>query len=293
MISSASGTGGTITVDKSGKVYGLDDVPSPTRDEIARVLLTERLEPPAILKKLGAQDARLRGSEDDQPFKLLSPARTVVISNRPTLKWEQLARVTSYKVYVTDRAGNVVAKSDDLSSDNTSWAPPKPLKRGEIYTRTVVGVVDGKEVVSPGPAAPEMKFHVLSTNSLQRLNQLKRARSHLALGVFYAKVGMVSEAEREFQTLVKNHPRAEAAAKLLSKSNLGKGAELCLGLCSKSVAHHLVRRKKLFTWTSRTSSVLDFGSDSEAAACSVPGCKQKFRMGCLDPVPFSSLTEGP
>ncbi len=165
-----SDRGGTITVDKSGKVSGLDDVPGPTRNEIAKVLLTERLEPPAILKELGGQDARLRGNQDDQPLKLLFPARTVVASNRPTLNWEQLARVTSYKVYVTDQAGNGVAKSDDLSSANTSWTPPKPLRRGEIYTWTVVAVVDGKEVVSPSPNAAEMKFQVLSASLSKQLD---------------------------------------------------------------------------------------------------------------------------
>jgi len=49
--------GGTITVDKNGNVVGLNDVPASARDEIAQVLLSERLEQPAILKKLGGQGA--------------------------------------------------------------------------------------------------------------------------------------------------------------------------------------------------------------------------------------------
>ena len=39
--------------------------------------------------------------------------------------------------------------------------------------------------------------------------------THLALGVFYANVGMVVEAEREFQSLVNKNPRLEIAAELL------------------------------------------------------------------------------
>jgi len=33
-------------------------------------------------------------------------------------------------------------------------------------------------------------------------NQLKKTRSHLALGVFYVKAGMMTDAQREFQDLV-------------------------------------------------------------------------------------------
>jgi len=60
-----------------------------------------------------------------------------------------------------------------------------------------------------------MKFQVLSDNDLQKLNQLKRTRSHLALGVFYGKVGFLAEAEREFQELVRLNPDDQVAEKLL------------------------------------------------------------------------------
>jgi len=93
--------GGTITVDKSGNVAGLDDVPNPTRVEISKVLLSER--------------RRTR-----------------------------------------------LAKSEELRSERTEWILPKRLKRGEIYTWTVVAIVDGKEIVSPGPSSSEMKFQGLS-----------------------------------------------------------------------------------------------------------------------------------
>ena len=43
-----------------------------------------------------------------------------------------------------------------------------------------------------------MKFKILSANSAHELEQLKKAKSHLAFGVFYAREGMIAEAEREF-----------------------------------------------------------------------------------------------
>jgi hypothetical protein len=205
---------GPVTVDKSGNISGFDDVPPPTRDEIARVLLSERIEKPAILRELAGQDSTLRGSSG-QSFKLISPSRTVLVSDRPRFIWEQVSRASTYRVYVTDAGGSEVARSEELPAERAEWTVSKPLKRGDIYAWTVVAVVDGKEIVSPGSSAPEMKFHVLSMNNLQQLGQLKRARSHLALGVFYAKVGMLAEAEHEFTQLSRLNPKTEVLAKLL------------------------------------------------------------------------------
>jgi hypothetical protein len=66
---------GTITVDKNGNVSGLDEVPASTRGQIAKVLLSERLERPPILKELGGQEAGLRGRRNTAPFKLVAPLR--------------------------------------------------------------------------------------------------------------------------------------------------------------------------------------------------------------------------
>lgn len=207
--------GGTITVDKNGDVVGLDNVPAPTRDEIAQMLLSEKLDRPAILNELGGQGGGLRGSNSAQPFKLTYPSRTVIVTDRPNLKWEKAPGASSYRVYVSDQAGHEIARSEDLLSERTQWKLPKPLKRGEIYVWTVVALVDGKEIVSPGPSSPEMKFQVLSRSSLGQLNKLKKAGSHLALGVFYAKNGLLAEASQEFFLLVKLNPKSPVATNLL------------------------------------------------------------------------------
>ena len=78
-------------------------------------------------------------------------------------------------------------------------------------------MVDGKKIVSPGISAPQMKFKILSASSAQELEQLKKARSHLALGVFYAREGMIAEAEREFQILIHQNPRSLVLKKLLKQ----------------------------------------------------------------------------
>jgi hypothetical protein len=60
-----------------------------------------------------------------------------------------------------------------------------------------------------------VKFAILSSNDLNELNQLKKSNSHLALGVFYAKVGLVTEAEREFEKLIQLNLQSELPRKLL------------------------------------------------------------------------------
>ena len=206
---------GRVTVAKSGSVSGLDDVPAPTRDLIAKALTSEAIEKPAVLRDLAGPDSRLRGTNSAQSFKLMAPARAVILDAQPVFKWEKLPGASGYRVYVTDPQGREVAKSDDLPQRTTEWKSTTLLKRGEIYSWSVVAVVDGKEIVSPGPALPEMKFKILSSGNLQELNHVRRTRSHLARGITFAKFGMIPEARREFQRLLALNPKSDVARKLL------------------------------------------------------------------------------
>ena len=215
---------GDISVEKSGRINGLGMVSAKTQRDVAQVLLANRIDRPEIMKELAGQNSKLRGSSKDRSLKLLYPARAVIASNQPRFKWEGLSGASSYRVYVVDADGREVARSADLSAE-TTWTPNTPLKRGAIYSWTVVADVDGKEIVSPGPAAPEVRFQVLSTSSLRELHQLRRIRSHLALGVFYVRVGMISEAEREFRELLRLNPSSREATNLLRNVRVMRGRE--------------------------------------------------------------------
>jgi len=208
---------GKVTVDKAGNVSGLDEIPQNTRQEIGEALLAENIKAPATQAVLGGGPVVLRGPDNSPTFRLRSPARTVIISDRPSFEWEGLVGANSYRVSVGDLKGHEIAKSEELTSDQTTWTPPAPLKRGEIYVWEVEATIDGKKIVSPGRSAPQLKFKILSANSAQELEELRRARSHLALGIFYAHEGMVAEAEREFQILVRDNPRTAALKRLLSQ----------------------------------------------------------------------------
>lgn len=208
---------GTVTVNKAGNVSGLDEIPQNMRHQIAEALVAEKIKAPEIESELAGGPISLRGPGKGPTFKLLSPARVVIISDQPAFEWETLAGATSYRVSIGDLKGHEVAKSEDLAPNHKAWTPPLPLKRGEIYSWAVEATVGGKKIFSPGTSAPEMKFKILSGSSAQELEELKKARSHLALGVFYARKGIFVDAEREFQILINDNPRSVVLKKLLKQ----------------------------------------------------------------------------
>ena len=206
---------GDIYLDRDRRIVGLDSLPDMSRRDVAEAVVAEKISRPEILNELAAGDSTLRGNNIGPAFKLVSPQRIVIVEDRPTFKWRQLPGATSYRVYVGDARGHEAATSVPLSPDTAEWTPPNRLNRGQIYSWSVVAVLDGKEIVAPGSSSPEMKFQILSDSSLKQLTEIKNTRSHLALGVFYSKVGLLADAEREFQKLVQLNPQSQAAAKLL------------------------------------------------------------------------------
>lgn len=208
--------GGEVTIDRDGRITGLDKVSENSRQYVARTALSEQVAPADVLRRLSGEPGGLRGNSDGpQGSRLLYPVRKVVSETRPVFRWGNLPRVSSYRVYVLDQDGNQVSQSEELPPTQTQWKVSTPLRRGQIFSWVVTAMVDGKKVVSPSASSPEMKFAVLSTADFQELSRLKKSNSHLALGVFYARVGLLNEAEREFEGLVELNPQSELPRKLL------------------------------------------------------------------------------
>ena len=208
--------GGEVTIDREGRITGLDKVSENSRQYVARAVLSEQIPASDVLRRLTGEQGAVRGNDDGpQGFSLLYPVRRVVTKARPVFRWESLPGVSSYRVYVLDQDGNQVSQSEELPSTQTQWEAPASLRRGRIFSWVVTALVDEKKVVSPSASAPEIKFAVLSTADFQELSRLKKSNSHLALGVFYARVGLLNEAEREFEGLVELNPESELPRKLL------------------------------------------------------------------------------
>lgn len=159
------------------------------------------------------------GPEDETTFAVRTPHGGIIESNRPTLSWNPLEGATGYKVYLFDeRSQNESVESEIVSG--TQWTVPQALKRGHLYRWEVVAYKDGEEIdKAPKPPDPAAKFKVLEEAKALELARARRAfgNSHLTMGVLYANNGLLEEAEREFQALVKANPKNEVARKLLKQ----------------------------------------------------------------------------
>ncbi len=152
---------------------------------------------------------------DGVAFPLVNPVGVVVRGDRPTLRWQPLSGATSYTVTLLDSDSGATMTSPPLNA--TEWAVPRRLMRGGTYTWQVTAMKDGRDIISPAAPAPEARFKVLGQSKVAELERMERAKvnSHLTRGVLYAEAGLLSDAEREFASLVKANPRSPIARKLL------------------------------------------------------------------------------
>ena len=206
-----------IVISRTVAVRGIEAVPDSLQQPIRDALLSQRIRKPESLNEIAGKQGAARGNNDKKsPFKLLRPVRNVIAEDQPVFEWQAVEGASNFEVQIADSRGREVANSGRLSASATQWSPATPLRRGVIYSWAVGAIVNGQTVTSPAPTAPEMKFKILEAPKMRQLEQLRgRGLSHLALGVFYAREGMLAEAEREFQALVSDNPDSQIAANLL------------------------------------------------------------------------------
>lgn len=205
-----------VTMDQRGHVEGLESLPPDLRQAVERTLATRRLESTKPMVDL-LVPGKLRDKAIEQNnFLPQAPVGTVIESDRPTFRWRKVEDGHVYSVTIYDSRLRNVENSGPL--EGTTWTPSTPLKRGVTYTWQVRAVKDGTTIISPKPPAPEARFRVLDRATLTTLGNLKRVhgKSHLAMGVFYWKHGLIDEAEREFEALVSANRQSRVAAQLLA-----------------------------------------------------------------------------
>jgi anti-sigma factor RsiW len=196
-----------VRFNEAGVVSGLETFPEQIRQDITEALLTGEPKRSADLSEL------LGGEESGSAAGLQYPRRIVITEDRPTFRWAPIAGASSYQVRVNDPNGNQIANSGQLPSDITQWKSAARLRRGIIYSWGVSASVSGEEV------AARVSFKLLGGEKLGELAMLKdQYQSHLALGLFYIREGVLIEARREMELLVKDNPNSPVAAKLLRQS---------------------------------------------------------------------------
>ncbi|MCI0660233.1 MAG: zf-HC2 domain-containing protein, partial [Acidobacteria bacterium] len=181
--------GRQISLDDTGNLVGLEDLPASNRRLVKETLSSGELQRPVILNDLAVEKSSTRSNTFDQPsFKLISPGQAVIVETKPVFKWEPLNGALGYKVYIASRANWAGMASPTLDSSTFEWIPPTRLRRGETYTWVVSAITEKGELTVPASSEPERKFKVLGERDFNALIRLKRnTSSHLMLGLFYAR----------------------------------------------------------------------------------------------------------
>lgn len=204
---------GQVTLDEEGNLAG---VPAEYQQTVKQTLTSQQIGTPHMLSELIGKSGVLMGpAEEGHPIALLSPVGTAVIGVRPVFRWRAVDGAEGYVVKVYDADFNEVAASPQLSG--TVWTATRSLERGRTYSWQLTARAGGKEIVSPIKPAPDAKFMVLNQTKAGELAHAKNAsgNSHLTLGILYAQSGLLDDAEREFQALLRANPQSTLVHKLL------------------------------------------------------------------------------
>lgn len=200
---SVESVGGKIEVKSAGH-----DLESVVAASVNRKIRTGRL--PADMK-LAMNPETLRGSAGNVDIRKTSPAASGMLSSQPQFKWDAVDGAESYRIQVSSADGTTAV---DTVTSATSFRTEKKLPAG-AYVWTV-SVRMGE--LAEWQASKAQSFRILSQSDAELLSIAKRkyAGSHLVMGTVYERLGMIDEATREYQALVKENPGSPLAEKLLS-----------------------------------------------------------------------------
>lgn len=205
-----------ITLDRSGSLTGLEGLSQQGQAEVRDALATAELQRPQSIAGLSAPPIKLLGAPaNSPPFNLVSPIGTIVAEEQPILRWKPLRGATSYTISVFNATFDQVAKSEPVSA--LEWPVSIPLQRGSTYSWQVTARRDHQQITVPRAPAPRAQFKLLDAEGVKQLKsgEGQAADSHLALGVLYARAGLLDDAEKQFQALVEQNPQSSVAGKLL------------------------------------------------------------------------------
>jgi len=218
--------GGQILVNQRGQLEGLDELPPDLKESVERALATRRLRDSPAITGWSTGAGSLRGEVEKQnTFAPLEPMDVVIETDRPKFRWQALEAARQYIVTIYDAKFREVASSGPIVG--TDWTTANSLERGVTYSWQISALKDGETIVSPKPPLREARFRILDQRAVVALAKLKKfaGSSHLVMGVFYWKHGLIEESEREFQALAKANPNSTAVAELLASIRSTKGTK--------------------------------------------------------------------
>jgi len=215
VVASVTDNGHQIAIDASGKLQTDLHLPESLRPAMVAALSGKSFAMAANDLR-GSAGILMGPSQEGVPFSLLTPVGTFVRDAKPVFTWQPVPQSESYLVEVYDENFRLLARSEPLTK--SKWRPSAPLVPVSTYIWQVTATMkDGSKLTSPGSPAPEAKFRILDRESLSKVKNVAPAvsQSHLALGLLYARYGLLDEAKREFQVLARENPSSEEVKRLL------------------------------------------------------------------------------
>lgn len=209
--------GSVIALDQEGRVAGLESAP-PSFQQAARQALNGRIDVPPVVAELRSEESGVTRSTNVPNVKkarvvLIEPVNRIIRTERPTFKWEALPSSKYYLVKIVDNEFNSLEQSNKLTE--TQWTATKPLSSEVKYYIWQVEAYaeEGGEPI----LISSSRVKVLDQAKAQELRvaETEYANSHLLLGSLYAQAGLLDEAEREFQLLLRANPKSPVAQRLL------------------------------------------------------------------------------
>lgn len=211
--------GQRLVVRPNGNIPALGALPPELQEAVRKATATgEPTLTPALAALRGADDVLAGAPGKKGVFAVVAPIGTLVESPRPTLRWQGLAEATAYRVNLAPRGGGEVMKSPLLDARATEWTPDRALAPNETYDWEVEALRDGEMIAkAPAPPKPEARFAVLPNEKREELEKLRQeyGRSHLVLGLVYAKAGLLPQARAEFKKLAQENPGNDLPRRLL------------------------------------------------------------------------------
>lgn len=211
-----------ITLDKQGQMTGTEGLAPDAQEAVKSALEKQQLQVTPLPADLGGAGGVLMSGKPSPdagvPFVLSGPVRKLLRTDKPAFRWQAVPQAQTYVVTVSDQNFNTIASSGPIKG--TSWQPAKALPRGGVYSwQVTANVPDGPPVISPAAPAPEARFKVLEADQAQIIDQAQRqyGKAHLILGIFYARAGLLEEAEQEFKALLNANPNSPIARNLLKE----------------------------------------------------------------------------
>lgn len=213
---------GIITVNTNGGIEGLAELTVEEQELLRNALIEQKLPLYSTTKK-PARDESLGAlmSEGNQAFadasKQLFPNDIAIETNSPQFRWPAVNGATGYVVTVYDENLMEVISSENLRANE--WKTPKPLPRGKVYGWQLTINKGGQESILPSTTEPRLRFRVIERKHAAALQRGRRelGGSHLLLGLFYSRAGMLKEAETEFRQLLIANPNSTQAQFLLQQ----------------------------------------------------------------------------